>query len=133
MDMNDMILVSIDDHMIEPPDMFKNHVPAKFADDVPKVVRNADGVDEWVFQGEKTRTWPQSRTFPATPGLASYTVNGRSRSVAARAASNPIGPAPRMATRGAVWGMVSSVTCSLAGALVLTSQSTHQRMSLRVR
>jgi predicted TIM-barrel fold metal-dependent hydrolase len=56
MDMNDMILVSIDDHMIEPPDMFKNHVPAKFADQVPKVVRNADGVDEWVFQGEKTRT-----------------------------------------------------------------------------
>src|SRR4051812_32949285 len=56
MDMNDMILVSIDDHMIEPPDMFKNHVPAKWADQVPKVVRNADGVDEWVFQGEKTRT-----------------------------------------------------------------------------
>src|SRR5438045_9593574 len=56
MDMNDMILVSIDDHMIEPPDMFKNHVPAKLADQVPKVVRNADGVHEWVFQREKTRT-----------------------------------------------------------------------------
>ena len=27
-----MILVSIDDHMIEPPDMFKNHVPAKYLD-----------------------------------------------------------------------------------------------------
>ncbi len=29
MDMNDMILVSIDDHMVEPPDMYENHVPAK--------------------------------------------------------------------------------------------------------
>jgi predicted TIM-barrel fold metal-dependent hydrolase len=56
MQMNDMILVSIDDHFIEPPDMYKNHVPARWADLAPKVVRNADGVDEWVFQGERTRT-----------------------------------------------------------------------------
>jgi predicted TIM-barrel fold metal-dependent hydrolase len=52
----DLILVSIDDHMIEPPDMFKNHVPAKWADKAPKVVRNADGVDQWVFQGDATST-----------------------------------------------------------------------------
>jgi hypothetical protein len=38
--MDEMILVSVDDHMVEPPDMYKNHVPAKWADDVPKVVRN---------------------------------------------------------------------------------------------
>ena len=51
MQMDDMILVSIDDHMIEPPDMFENHVPDKWKDEVPKVVRNENGVDEWVFQG----------------------------------------------------------------------------------
>jgi predicted TIM-barrel fold metal-dependent hydrolase len=51
-----MILVSIDDHFIEPPDMWKNHVPKKWLDDVPKVVRNAQGVDEWVFQGQATST-----------------------------------------------------------------------------
>jgi predicted TIM-barrel fold metal-dependent hydrolase len=56
MQMDDMILVSIDDHMIEPPDLFKNHVPAKFLDQVPKVMRNAEGNDEWVFQGQATRT-----------------------------------------------------------------------------
>jgi predicted TIM-barrel fold metal-dependent hydrolase len=56
MQMDDMILVSIDDHMVEPPDMFKNHVPAKWHDEVPKVVRNEQGVDEWVFQGQKTAT-----------------------------------------------------------------------------
>ena len=56
MQMDDMILVSIDDHSIEPGDMYKNHVPAKFADQVPKIVRNAQGVDEWTFQGESTTT-----------------------------------------------------------------------------
>ncbi len=43
MNMDDMILVSIDDHMVEPPDMFDNHVPAKWRDRVPKVVRNELG------------------------------------------------------------------------------------------
>ena len=52
----ELILVSVDDHMVEPPDMYKNHVPAKWADDVPKVVRNERGVDEWEFQGQKTAT-----------------------------------------------------------------------------
>ncbi len=56
MQMDEMILVSIDDHFIEPPDMWKNHVPAKWQDEVPKVVRNDSGVDEWVFQGKATST-----------------------------------------------------------------------------
>ncbi len=56
MQLDDMILVSIDDHMIEPPDMYKNHVPAKWADKVPKVVRNDQGIDQWVFQGQATST-----------------------------------------------------------------------------
>ena len=64
MQMDDMILVSIDDHMIEPPDMYKNHVPAKWLDDVPKVIRNEQGVDEWVFQGHKTST-PFGMACPA--------------------------------------------------------------------
>lgn len=56
MDHDDMILVIVDDHMIEPPDMYRNHVPAKWADQVPKVVKNEQGIDQWVFQGEKTST-----------------------------------------------------------------------------
>ncbi len=56
MRMDDMILVSIDDHMIEPPDMYKNHVPAKWLDQAPQVVRNEQGADEWRFQGQSTTT-----------------------------------------------------------------------------
>jgi predicted TIM-barrel fold metal-dependent hydrolase len=54
--LEDMILVSIDDHMIEPPDMFEHHVPEKFKDLVPKVVKNEAGVDQWHFQGQATST-----------------------------------------------------------------------------
>ena len=28
----DMILVSVDDHVVEPPDMFDGHLPAKYKD-----------------------------------------------------------------------------------------------------
>ena len=47
----DLIILSIDDHLIEPPDMFDQHVPAKYADQAPKLIRDADGLEKWVFQG----------------------------------------------------------------------------------
>jgi predicted TIM-barrel fold metal-dependent hydrolase len=48
-----MILVSVDDHVVEPPDMFANHVPAAYRDRAPRVVRKADGSDVWVFEGNQ--------------------------------------------------------------------------------
>ena len=42
---DDMILISVDDHTVEPPDMFKNHLPKKYADDAPRLVHNDDGSD----------------------------------------------------------------------------------------
>ena len=51
-----MILVSIDDHMVEPPDMFDNHVPDKWRDQAPRIVTNANGQDEWIFQGAAAST-----------------------------------------------------------------------------
>jgi hypothetical protein len=56
MQMDDMILVSIDDHSIEPPTMYEHHVPARLRDQAPRVVRNAEGIDQWGFQGEATST-----------------------------------------------------------------------------
>jgi predicted TIM-barrel fold metal-dependent hydrolase len=49
MNANDMILISVDDHLVEPPDMFDGRMPARFADQAPKVVRKPDGSDVWVF------------------------------------------------------------------------------------
>ena len=39
MNREDMILISVDDHIIEPPDMFKNHLPEKYMDDAPRLVQ----------------------------------------------------------------------------------------------
>jgi predicted TIM-barrel fold metal-dependent hydrolase len=47
----DLILVSVDDHLVEPPHMFEGRLPAKYADAAPKVVRRDDGSDVWTFNG----------------------------------------------------------------------------------
>src|SRR5688572_5555286 len=49
----EMILVSIDDHVVEPRDMFDAHVPERWKDQAPKIVRGPDGIERWVF-GEMT-------------------------------------------------------------------------------
>ena len=51
MDANDLILVSVDDHLVEPPHLFEGRLPARFADAAPKVHRTKDGSDVWKFNG----------------------------------------------------------------------------------
>jgi predicted TIM-barrel fold metal-dependent hydrolase len=51
MKLDDMIMVSVDDHLCEPPDMFDEHLPAKWKDEAPRVVRNEAGDDVWIFNG----------------------------------------------------------------------------------
>jgi predicted TIM-barrel fold metal-dependent hydrolase len=51
MQMNDMVIISVDDHIIEPPDVFANHVPAKWRDKAPAMAKNAKGVDAWRYEG----------------------------------------------------------------------------------
>jgi len=46
----DMILISVDDHIVEPPDMFKNHLAKKYIDEAPRLVHNPDGSDTWQFR-----------------------------------------------------------------------------------
>jgi predicted TIM-barrel fold metal-dependent hydrolase len=50
---DDMILVSIDDHVVEPPDMFDGHVPRKLADQAPKLMTNEHGIDQWMYRGKQ--------------------------------------------------------------------------------
>ena len=46
-----MIFISVDDHVVEPPNMFEGRLPKKYADAAPKVVRNDAGDDVWTFNG----------------------------------------------------------------------------------
>jgi predicted TIM-barrel fold metal-dependent hydrolase len=52
MNMDDLILVSVDDHVIEPPNMFEDFMPAKYLDRAPKLVTDEVG-EKWIFgEGE---------------------------------------------------------------------------------
>jgi predicted TIM-barrel fold metal-dependent hydrolase len=51
MEMNDLILVSVDDHVVEPANMFERHSPAKYKDRMPRITAGAGGEDIWVFDG----------------------------------------------------------------------------------
>ncbi|OHV41622.1 MULTISPECIES: amidohydrolase family protein [Pseudofrankia] len=50
MNKDDLILISVDDHVIEPPDMFTGRLPAKYTDDAPRIVRLEGGADMWKFR-----------------------------------------------------------------------------------
>jgi predicted TIM-barrel fold metal-dependent hydrolase len=53
MDIDDLILVSVDDHVVEPPGMWDEHLPARFRDEAPKLVRKDDGTDVWAYHGQE--------------------------------------------------------------------------------
>ena len=63
-----MILISVDDHVIEPPDLFDGHLPDRFADRAPRIVKARDGADVWRF-GKVT-----------VPNVALNAVAGRPKS-----------------------------------------------------
>ena len=46
---DDLILVSVDDHICEPADMFDAHVPAAYRDRAPRVVEEPDGTLQWYY------------------------------------------------------------------------------------
>ncbi len=48
-DADELILISVDDHIAEPPDMFDRHVPARYKDLAPRVVEDGDGIQQWYY------------------------------------------------------------------------------------
>jgi len=53
MNVEDLILVSVDDHVIEPPTMFDQHIPAAYRDRAPRVLTDDDGSEYWQFEDER--------------------------------------------------------------------------------
>lgn len=45
-------IVSVDDHILEPPDTFAGRVPAKFADRAPRVEESPTGGHVWIVDGD---------------------------------------------------------------------------------
>ena len=44
-------VISVDDHLVEPRDMFEGRLPAKLQERAPKVVTNDAGHEVWEFEG----------------------------------------------------------------------------------
>jgi predicted TIM-barrel fold metal-dependent hydrolase len=63
MELNDLILFSVDDHLVDPPSIFDD-VPASLKDKAPKII-SRDGIDAWVYEGR------------AMPNFALNAVAGR--------------------------------------------------------
>ena len=55
MHLDDLVMVSVDDHVVEPPDMFEEHLPASYLgrDETPRVVRTEAGDDVWIYDGRQ--------------------------------------------------------------------------------
>ncbi|HEX3288372.1 MAG TPA: amidohydrolase, partial [Mycobacterium sp.] len=45
------ILISVDDHVIEPPDMFEGRLPQALAGRAPQIVESDDGTQVWNYEG----------------------------------------------------------------------------------
>ncbi|MGH9185946.1 MAG: amidohydrolase family protein [Acidimicrobiales bacterium] len=53
MNIDDLILISVDDHVVEPPDMFKGHLADQYLDRAPRIVTKDDGSEVWSFLGQE--------------------------------------------------------------------------------
>jgi len=53
MNVEDLILVSVDDHVVEPPTMFDAHLPAKWKEHAPRLITKDDGSDVWLYEGQE--------------------------------------------------------------------------------
>lgn len=45
-------IISVDDHVVEPPDAFADRFPAKHQDLAPRIVETDDGGEAWLWNGE---------------------------------------------------------------------------------
>jgi len=46
---DDLVLVSVDDHICEPADMFEGHVPDRYREFAPRVVDEPNGAQQWYY------------------------------------------------------------------------------------
>jgi len=46
-------LISVDDHLVEPPHLFEGRVPSRFADRAPRVELDDDGMEYWLYDDQR--------------------------------------------------------------------------------
>src|SRR5262249_43930543 len=48
-----LTIISVDDHVVEAPDMFQGRVPAEYVDRAPRIVEEDDGAQVWLVDGTR--------------------------------------------------------------------------------
>jgi predicted TIM-barrel fold metal-dependent hydrolase len=71
-DSDDLILVSVDDHVIEPPGMFDDHLPASWSEFAPRIVEQSDGTIVWRFQDDEVATLALNAVVGRAPEELGY-------------------------------------------------------------
>jgi predicted TIM-barrel fold metal-dependent hydrolase len=51
---DDAKIISVDDHVIEHPRVWLDRLPAKYADEAPRIVKLPDGNDTWLYEGKQS-------------------------------------------------------------------------------
>ena len=46
-------IISVDDHLVEPPHMFEGRLPASLQDQAPRIVEDERGHEVWEFEGQR--------------------------------------------------------------------------------
>ena len=60
-------IISADAHILEPTDIWETWLPQKYADKAPKLVKDVDQGDAWLFAGASE---PDPIGLVSTPGMA---------------------------------------------------------------
>jgi predicted TIM-barrel fold metal-dependent hydrolase len=45
-------VISVDDHLIEPPDLFEGRMPARLAERAPRIVEDERGIQAWAYEDQ---------------------------------------------------------------------------------
>ena len=53
MNMNDMVLISVDDHICEPPDLWEKHTSGEARATAPKFLTDENGKNYWSYMGKE--------------------------------------------------------------------------------
>jgi len=46
-------IISVDDHVVEPPHTFEGRLPSSLQDRAPRIVEDGDGNQAWEFEGDR--------------------------------------------------------------------------------
>jgi predicted TIM-barrel fold metal-dependent hydrolase len=50
-ELDDLVMVSVDDHVVEPPNLFEGRLPARYQDLAPRFITRPDGTNAWTYEG----------------------------------------------------------------------------------